>query len=175
MENKLFATLDPTTRRLWLPAGLEVLVTDTVGFIQKLPHAVVAAFRATLEELEGAVGKALARELAEKSLAIYRFAHDYAETRGVIIADTKMEFGFIEGEVCLIDELLTPDSSRFWDRASYQVGRSQASFDKQPVRDWLVSSRWNKEPPAPNLPPEVIASTTQRYREAYRRLTGRTV
>jgi len=129
----------------------------------------------TLEELEGAVGKKLARELAEKTLAVYQFAHDYADSKGIIIADTKMEFGYIEGQVCLIDELLTPDSSRFWDKASFEVGRSQASFDKQPVRDWLVASGWNKEPPAPHLPPEVIASTTQRYREAYRRLTGRTL
>jgi phosphoribosylaminoimidazole-succinocarboxamide synthase len=127
------------------------------------------------KELENLVGKTTARELEEKSLAVYQFARDYARGRGVIIADTKFEFGFVDGKLILIDELLTPDSSRFWDAAQYVVGRSQPSFDKQPVRDWLVASGWNKEPPAPMLPPEVIEATTRRYREAYYRLTGRTL
>jgi phosphoribosylaminoimidazole-succinocarboxamide synthase len=125
------------------------------------------------QEMENLVGKATARELEEKSLAIYRYARDYARGRDIIIADTKFEFGFVDGKLILIDELLTPDSSRFWDAAQYTVGRSQPSLDKQPVRDWLVASGWNKEPPAPKLPPEVIEATTRRYVEAYQRLTGK--
>ena len=127
------------------------------------------------EEMESLVGEALARELREKSIEIYQYAEDYARSRGIIIADTKMEFGIIEGELHLIDELLTPDSSRFWDTESYAPGGPQPSFDKQPVRDWLTQSGWNKEPPAPPLPPEVVAKTAERYQEAYRRLTGRSL
>ncbi len=114
----------------------------------------------------------LFEELEQKSLLIYGYARDYARRRGIIIADTKFEFGFINGQLALIDELLTPDSSRFWDASQYKVGCSQPSFDKQPVRDWLVASGWDKEPPAPMLPPEVIESTSKRYREVYSRLTG---
>ena len=125
------------------------------------------------KEMENLVGKATASELEEKSLAIYKYARDYARGRGIIIADTKFEFGFVDGKLILIDELLTPDSSRFWDTAQYTVGRAQPSLDKQPVRDWLVASGWNKEPPAPMLPPEVIKATTRRYVEAYQRLTGK--
>jgi phosphoribosylaminoimidazole-succinocarboxamide synthase len=125
------------------------------------------------KELENLVGKTTARELEERSLAVYQYARDYARGRGVIIADTKFEFGFAGDKLILIDELLTPDSSRFWDASRYTVGESQPSFDKQPVRDWLVASGWNKEPPAPKLPPEVIEATTKRYREAYQRLTGK--
>jgi phosphoribosylaminoimidazole-succinocarboxamide synthase len=127
------------------------------------------------KEMENLVGKSTARELEEKSLAVYRYARDYARRQGIIIADTKFEFGFVDGKLILIDELLTPDSSRFWDATQYTVGCSQPSLDKQPVRDWLVASGWNKEPPAPMLPPEVIKATTHRYREAYYRLTGRTL
>jgi phosphoribosylaminoimidazole-succinocarboxamide synthase len=127
------------------------------------------------KELENLVGKTTARDLEEKSLAVYRYARDYARGRGIIIADTKFEFGFVDGKLILIDELLTPDSSRFWDAAKYAVGHPQPSFDKQPVRDWLTASGWNKEPPAPVLPPEVIKATTSRYIEAYQRLTGRTL
>jgi len=111
-------------------------------------------------------------ELEQASLRIYSYARDYARPRGIIIADTKFEFGFINGQLALIDELLTPDSSRFWDAGQYEVGHSQPSFDKQPVRDWLVDSGWDKEPPAPMLPPEVIRRTSERYREVYRKLTG---
>ncbi|MFC1941422.1 phosphoribosylaminoimidazolesuccinocarboxamide synthase, partial [Chloroflexota bacterium] len=93
--------------------------------------------------------------------------------RGIIIADTKFEFGLDDDKLILIDELLTPDSSRFWDTTQYKAGQSQPSYDKQPVRDWLVQAGWNKEPPAPPLPPEVIEATTKRYREAYERLAGR--
>jgi phosphoribosylaminoimidazole-succinocarboxamide synthase len=111
-------------------------------------------------------------ELEDKSLLIYSYARNYAKRRGIIIADTKFEFGFINGQLALIDELLTPDSSRFWDASQYEAGHSQPSFDKQPVRDWLVDSGWNKKPPAPMLPPEVIERTSERYREVYTKLTG---
>jgi phosphoribosylaminoimidazole-succinocarboxamide synthase len=112
-------------------------------------------------------------ELEQKSLLIYGYARDYAKTRNIIIADTKFEFGFIKGKLAIIDELLTPDSSRFWDVSQYEIGHSQPSFDKQPVRDWLSASGWNKKPPAPMLPPEVIERTSKRYREVYSRLTGK--
>jgi phosphoribosylaminoimidazole-succinocarboxamide synthase len=113
----------------------------------------------------------LFEELEEKSLLIYRYARDYTKTRGIIIADTKFEFGLINAKLALIDELLTPDSSRFWDASQYQVGHSQPSFDKQPVRDWLSASGWDKESPAPMLPPEVIEGTSKRYLEVYSKLT----
>jgi phosphoribosylaminoimidazole-succinocarboxamide synthase len=118
------------------------------------------------------VGQELTRELQEKTLAVYRFAEEYSRTKGIIIADTKMEFGIVDGKVILIDELLTPDSSRFWDAGKYVVGRSQPSYDKQMVRDWLTASGWNKEPPAPTLPEDLIRKTSERYQEAYRILTG---
>jgi phosphoribosylaminoimidazole-succinocarboxamide synthase len=127
----------------------------------------------TMPQMKRLVGDSLAEEIQTKSIAIYDEAADYALTRGVIIADTKMEFGVSEGKLMLIDELLTPDSSRFWEAALYKVGQSQASYDKQPVRDWLAESGWNKTPPAPPLPPDVVEATTRRYREAYERLTGK--
>ncbi|TEU16681.1 MAG: phosphoribosylaminoimidazolesuccinocarboxamide synthase [Dehalococcoidia bacterium] len=111
-------------------------------------------------------------ELEQKSLLIYGYARDYAKTKGIIIADTKFEFGFLNSKLVLIDELLTPDSSRFWDVNQYEVGHSQPSFDKQLVRDWLSASGWDKTPPAPMLPPEVIERTSKRYREVYGKLTG---
>jgi len=117
----------------------------------------------------------LIKELERKSLFIYRYAQDYAKTKGIIIADTKFEFGFINGELAIIDELLTPDSSRFWDVSQYEVGHSQSSLDKQPVRDWLSASGWNKKPPAPMLSTEVIKATTQRYNKIYRLLTGKCI
>ena len=126
----------------------------------------------SMDEMKKMVGKALADEIREKSLAIYSYAREYAEAKSIIIADTKMEFGLDNGKLILIDELLTPDSSRFWDTELYKVGQPQPSYDKQPVRDWLTDSGWDKEPPAPMLPPEVIEATTERYREAYQRLTG---
>ena len=119
------------------------------------------------------VGEKLAEELKEKSLAIYNYAREYAAAKGIIIADTKMEYGLEKDKLILIDELLTPDSSRFWEASQYKVGQSQPSYDKQPVRDWLTQSGWNKEPPTPMLPPEVITSTTERYQQAYERLTGK--
>ncbi|MCI0840521.1 MAG: phosphoribosylaminoimidazolesuccinocarboxamide synthase, partial [Chloroflexi bacterium] len=126
----------------------------------------------TIEEMEEMVGKDLTRRLAEVSVALYSYARDFATERGIIIADTKFEFGTVEGELTLIDEVLTPDSSRFWDADGYAPGKSQPNYDKQFVRDWLDEQGWDHEPPAPELPPEVVAKTHQRYLEAYRKLTG---
>ena len=125
--------------------------------------------RAQLAEM---LGPARASELERLSLALYAFAAGLAAERGVIIADTKFEFGLIDGRLTLIDEVLTPDSSRFWPAASYRPGGPQPSFDKQPVRDYLAASGWDKTPPGPALPPEVVRDTTRRYVEAYRMLTG---
>ena len=127
----------------------------------------------SMDEMKGLVGEDIAEEMKEKSLAVYSYAREYARARGIIIADTKMEFGLDNDRLILIDELLTPDSSRFWDAELYKVGEPQPSYDKQPVRDWLIQSGWNKEPPAPPLPIEVVEATTKRYQQAYERLTGR--
>ncbi len=127
----------------------------------------------SMGEMKKLVGANIAEEVKKKSLAIYNYAREYARARDIIIADTKMEFGLDNDRLILIDELLTPDSSRFWDVRLYQVGQAQPSYDKEPVRDWLTQSGWNKEPPAPMLPPEVIEATTKRYEQAYEKLTGR--
>jgi len=127
----------------------------------------------TRDQLADMVGGELARQLEERSLAAYAAGAVRAEATGLILADTKFEFGWIDGELALIDEVLTPDSSRFWDAVQYQPGSSPASFDKQYVRDFVAASGWNKEPPAPALPPEVIAGTRDRYVTAFERLTGR--
>ena len=125
-------------------------------------------------EAEKLIGKPLAAKVRDVSIRLYREASDYAATRGIIIADTKFEFGLdSQGNLVLIDEVLTADSSRFWPADSYRVGSSPPSFDKQYVRDYLETLDWNKTPPAPKLPPEVIARTSQKYREALERLTGR--
>lgn len=118
------------------------------------------------------VGRERAERLRDISIAVYRRAQTLAESKGIIIADTKMEFGLKEGKLMLIDELLTPDSSRFWPMASYKPGSSQPSFDKQFVRDYLISIKWNKQPPAPDLPDDIVQTTSQKYLEAYERLTG---
>ncbi len=118
------------------------------------------------------VGEEIARDLAQTSLALYTAAAEHARQQGILIADTKFEFGLHAGALTLIDEALTPDSSRFWDAAIYAPGSPQPSYDKQYVRDWLEASGWNKEPPAPMLPEDVVARTAEKYREAYRRLTG---
>ena len=124
-------------------------------------------------EAEKIVGAELAAQARELSLRIYSEARAYAKERGIIIADTKFEFGLFDGKLILIDEVLTPDSSRFWPADQYAPGRSQPSFDKQFVRDYLETLTWNKTPPAPALPPEVVARTQAKYFEAYERLTGR--
>ena len=118
-------------------------------------------------------GTELATQARDLSLKIYRAARDYARQRGIIIADTKFEFGLDNGKLILIDEVLTPDSSRFWPADQYQPGRGQPSFDKQFVRDYLETLDWNKTPPGPVLPPEVVAKTSAKYLEAYERLTGK--
>ena len=118
------------------------------------------------------VGADMAARLEDTSKAVYAFAEEYARGKGIILADTKMEFGILDGRLILIDELLTPDSSRFWDAEGYSPGRSQPNYDKQFVRDWLDEQGWDHEPPAPDLPDDVTARTTERYREAYVRLTG---
>jgi phosphoribosylaminoimidazole-succinocarboxamide synthase len=126
----------------------------------------------TAEELVETIGAEAANAVRLRTLAIYKYAVQYASERGIIIADTKLEFGIVDGEPIVIDELLTPDSSRFWPADKYQPGGAQPSFDKQFVRDWLTEAGWNREPPAPRLPTDIIEKTAERYREAYRRLTG---
>jgi phosphoribosylaminoimidazole-succinocarboxamide synthase len=127
----------------------------------------------TMDEVKNQIGESIVNQMKEKSLAVYNLARKYALEKGIIIADTKMEFGIADGSLILIDELLTPDSSRFWDAGSYQVGKPQPSFDKQPVRDWTAGTGWNKQPPGPELTSEVVTATTKRYRDAYERLTGK--
>ncbi len=125
------------------------------------------------EKVEEIVGKVRAKKLRSLSLAVYKKARDFAEGRGIIIADTKMEFGLKDKKLHLVDELLTPDSSRFWPKDGYQPGGSQKSFDKQFLRDYLLSLNWDKTPPAPQLPEEIIQKTREKYLEAYERLVGR--
>ena len=129
----------------------------------------------TFSDLLQEVGPEPAQVLRLRSLSLYQFAAAYALERGIIIADTKFEFGWIDGELHVIDEILTPDSSRFWAVDEYRSGGSPPSFDKQYVRDWLTESGWDKEPPMPELPDEVVQGTAERYKEAYRRLTGQEV
>jgi phosphoribosylaminoimidazole-succinocarboxamide synthase len=126
----------------------------------------------TIEQAAELVGEGLARKLEELTLTIYERGAEVARELGIILADTKFEFGFVDGELILIDEVLTPDSSRFWPADEYQPGGPQPSFDKQYVRDWLDGSGWDHEPPAPDLPEDVVSNTVARYREAYERLTG---
>jgi phosphoribosylaminoimidazole-succinocarboxamide synthase len=127
----------------------------------------------SFEQAASLIGSERARQVREVSLEIYRRAAAYAEPRGILLADTKFEFGLLNDELIWIDEALTPDSSRFWPAAEYKPGGPQPSFDKQFVRDYLESIRWPKTPPGPELPPEVVAATRGKYREAYRILTGR--
>jgi phosphoribosylaminoimidazole-succinocarboxamide synthase len=127
----------------------------------------------TYQQVAELAGKHAANAVRLRSLAVYRYGRDYARERGIIIADTKFEFGWLNDEVILIDECLTPDSSRFWPADQYKSGGPQPSFDKQYVRDYLEDIAWNKAPPAPELPPEVVERTAEKYREAFERLTGR--
>jgi phosphoribosylaminoimidazole-succinocarboxamide synthase len=159
-----------------LPAGLREA--------QKLPQSIFTpATKAETghdenipeAEMAKVAGGELTATLKRLTLAVYSRAADYAATRGIIIADTKFEFGRVGGEILLVDEVLTPDSSRFWPSADYAPGKSPASFDKQYVRDYLETLAWNKRPPAPPLPPEVVRRTSEKYREAYRLLTGKSL
>ena len=127
----------------------------------------------TFERVEKIIGSDLAQRVKSLSMAVYQKARDFAEQKGILIADTKMEFGMRDGKLILIDELLTPDSSRFWPKAEYQPGGPQKSFDKQYLRDYLLSIRWDKRPPAPQLPEEVVRKTREKYLEAYERLVGK--
>jgi phosphoribosylaminoimidazole-succinocarboxamide synthase len=131
-------------------------------------HDLPLSFDETVER----IGRGLAERLRELTLALYGRGAEIAAERGIIVADTKLEFGFAGGELILIDEVLTPDSSRFWPADGYRPGMTQPSFDKQFVRDWLDSSGWDHEPPPPDLPDEVIGRTAIKYREAYERITG---
>jgi phosphoribosylaminoimidazole-succinocarboxamide synthase len=160
-----------------LPAGLQQA--------QKLPQPIFTpATKAqsghdeniSFAQVEKLIGRALAEKVRDVSIQLYKEAADYAAQKGILIADTKFEFGLNErNELVLIDEVLTADSSRFWPKDSYQVGISPPSYDKQYVRDYLETLDWNKEPPPPKLPPDVIARTSEKYREALQRLTGRTL
>jgi phosphoribosylaminoimidazole-succinocarboxamide synthase len=127
----------------------------------------------TYGEVVDMAGARAANAMKVRALAVYRYGRDYALNRGIIIADTKFEFGWLDDEVILIDEALTPDSSRFWPADEYRPGGPQLSFDKQFVRDYLTKIGWNKEPPPPELPPDVVEGTAVKYREAFTRLTGR--
>jgi len=127
----------------------------------------------SFEKMAEIVGKETAAALRDKTLDLYTRGRDYAAGRGVIICDTKFEWGLVDGEITLIDEVLTPDSSRFWPAESYAPGRPQPSFDKQYVRDWLIESGWDREPPAPELPPEVVRKTSEKYARAYEIVAGK--
>jgi phosphoribosylaminoimidazole-succinocarboxamide synthase len=149
---------------------------------EKLPHPIFTPSskndtghdeNISYDQMVNLIGTETAALCRDKSLAVYTKAADYALTRGIIIADTKFEFGFRSGRFILIDEVLSPDSSRFWPVEKYRVGGGQPSFDKQPIRDYLESIKWNKKPPAPRLPDEVISASSARYREAQRLLTGK--
>jgi len=157
-----------------LPAGLresekltEALFTPATK--EEIGHDV----NVTQKYIEKEIGKDIATKLKEVSLSLYKKASAYAEGKGIIIADTKFEFGTYKNKIILIDEVLTPDSSRFWPYEQYQPGKPQFSFDKQFVRDYLETLNWNKIPPAPQLPQEIIKKTSQKYIEAYRRLIGK--
>jgi phosphoribosylaminoimidazole-succinocarboxamide synthase len=159
-----------------LPAGLQEASRLPEPIFTPSTKAEVGAHdeNISLQQAAALMGKDLAEKVAKASVQLYKEAAEYALGRGIIIADTKFEFGLDEkGELYLIDEVLTPDSSRFWPADQYQPGSNPPSFDKQYVRDWLEASGWNKTPPAPELPPDVAARTSAKYLEAYRQLTGR--
>ncbi|RKY36474.1 MAG: phosphoribosylaminoimidazolesuccinocarboxamide synthase [Candidatus Omnitrophota bacterium] len=129
----------------------------------------------TFDYMVDKIGVDIASRIREKSIELYKYGAEYAEQRGIIIADTKFEFGILDGELILIDELFTPDSSRFWPKDEYQPGKSQVSFDKQYLRDWLESTGWDKTPPPPRLPQDVIHRTSEKYRLAFKMLTARDI
>jgi len=157
-----------------LPSGLrkaerlpEPILTPTTK--AEVGHDIEMTKKDVIEE----IGKDAFEEIAESCLKLYERAWSRAEKNGIVMADTKLEFGFYDGNLILIDELFTSDSSRFWPSDRYEVGKSQISFDKQDVRDYLESTGWNKQPPAPRLPEHIIKETSRKYIEAYERLTGR--
>jgi phosphoribosylaminoimidazole-succinocarboxamide synthase len=165
-----------TVCKIKLPANLKES--------EKLPEPIFTpATKATsghdenisFEEVVKIIGKELAEELRQKSIEIYKKASEYALTKGIIICDTKFEWGKYENKIILIDEVLTPDSSRFWPLEDYSPGKSQPSFDKQFVRDYLESSGWDKNPPPPSLPEDIVQTTSKKYLEAYGKLTGKEV
>ncbi|HQT44517.1 MAG TPA: phosphoribosylaminoimidazolesuccinocarboxamide synthase, partial [Candidatus Micrarchaeota archaeon] len=127
----------------------------------------------SFEQVEKLLGSENAHKVRDYSIGIYKRASDYAATRGIILADTKFEFGIYKGEVILIDEVLTPDSSRYWPADKYEAGKNQQSYDKQYVRDYVEAIGWNKAPPAPRLPKEIIDNTTKKYIEAYEKVSGK--
>ena len=159
-----------------LPAGLiesdrlpEPIFTPATkaqsGHDENIPFAMVVNM----------IGRETAERLRDLTLTIYKKASDYARSRGIIIADTKFEFGVVDGNIILADEVLTPDSSRFWPAETYSPGGPQPSYDKQFVRDYLESIHWNKQPPAPALPADVALRTSEKYKDAYRTLTGKSL
>jgi phosphoribosylaminoimidazole-succinocarboxamide synthase len=157
-----------------LPAGLkESDKLPDVIFTPSTKAEVGHDINVSKDYIEKEIGKEITDAAAKFSIAIYKKASEYAVTQGIIIADTKFEFGMHNDKITLIDEVLTPDSSRFWPKDGYAPGRSQASFDKQFVRDYLETLDWNKTPPAPNLPNDIIEKTSAKYLEAYRQLTGK--
>ena len=159
-----------------LPAGLREASKLPEPIFTPSTKAEVGAHdeNISFEQAAALMGRELAEKVRDAAIRVYQEAAEYALTRGIIIADTKFEFGVDEaGTLYLIDEVLTPDSSRFWPADQYQVGKNPPSYDKQYVRDWLESSGWNKQAPGPELPPEVAAKTAEKYREAYRLLAGR--
>jgi phosphoribosylaminoimidazole-succinocarboxamide synthase len=156
-----------------LPAGLrEASRLDEPIFTPSTKATVGHDENITWEGTVERIGNDAAEKLRDLSLKLYSKGRQYGEGRGIIIADTKFEWGLKDGEIILIDEVLTPDSSRFWPQSEYAPGKSQPSFDKQFVRDYLESLKWNKQPPPPPLPPEVVEKTSEKYREAYHLLTG---
>ena len=157
-----------------LPAGLkESQQLPQVIFTPSTKAEVGHDINVSKDHIDKEVGKDISDALSDLSVAIYKKAREYAASRGIIIADTKFEFGIHNNTVTLIDEVLTPDSSRFWPKEGYAPGRAQASFDKQFVRDYLETLDWNKTPPAPNLPEDIIRKTTEKYLEAFKTLTGK--
>ena len=157
-----------------LPAGLKESVRLPEPIFTPSTKAALGTHdeNITFTEAAAAIGSDLATQVREVSLNLYRRASAWAEPRGIILADTKFEFGLVDGDLLLIDEVLTPDSSRFWPQDDYAPGRAQKSYDKQYLRDYLESLGWNKQPPPPPLPPEVVANTRTKYLEALKSLTG---
>ncbi len=157
-----------------VPAGLgESAKLPTPMFTPSTKETTGHDRNLSFEEAAELVGRKVALELSEICLAAYEAASAWAAERGIIIADTKFELGYIDGKIALCDEVCTPDSSRFWPAEHWREGAHPPSFDKQPLRDWLAASGWNRQPPPPSLPTEVIRQTSLRYREAYERLSGR--